>query len=91
MGLRVEWDPGKALNNARKHGVGFDEAQTVFSDPLSVTIDDPDHSEREARLLVLGQSVAGRLLVVAFVERGNRIRLISARRANSRERKNYEQ
>ena len=91
MGLRVEWDLGKAEKNLRKHGVSFEEAQTVFADPLSAVVNDPDHSEREQRMLLLGQSTAGRLLVVSFAERGERIRIISARQADPRERRSYEQ
>lgn len=90
MGLRVEWDLGKAENNVRKHGISFEEARTVFADPLSATVDDPDHSEGEHRMLVLGQSTAGRLLVVSFAGRGDRIRIISARQADPRERRSYE-
>lgn len=59
MGLRIEWDTGKAEKNLRKHAVSFEEAQAVFGDPLSVTVDDPDHSEYEDRLLILGQSAGG--------------------------------
>lgn len=73
MGLRVEWDLGKAEKKLQKHGVSFEEAQTVLADPLSATVDDPDHSEREYRLLVLGQSRTGRLLVVSLAEREGRI------------------
>lgn len=90
MGLRVEWDLGKAEKNLQKHGVSFEEAPTVFADPLSATMDDPDHSAREYRLLVLGQSMVGRLLVVSFAEREGRIRIISAREADPRERRSYE-
>ncbi len=90
MGLRIEWDRLKAEQNLRKHGVSFEEAQAVFADPLSVTVDDPDHSEYEDRLLILGQSAGGKLLVVSFTERGDRIRIISARPADPRERRNYE-
>lgn len=91
MGLHVEWDLSKAETNLHKHGVSFEEAQTVFADPLSATVGDPDHSEHEQRMLVLGQSTAGRLLVVSFAERGEHIRIISARRADPRERRSYEQ
>lgn len=61
MGLRIDWDINKAKKNLRKHAVSFEEAQTVFADPLSVTVDDPDHSEHEDRLLILGQSTGGKL------------------------------
>jgi uncharacterized DUF497 family protein len=77
--------------NLRKHGVSFEEASTAFDDPLSVTIPDPDHSEHEDRMLLLGRSIAGTLLVVGHTERGERIRLINARRATRRERKDYEE
>ena len=91
MALRFLWDPRKAGANERKHGVGFQEATTVFDDPLSVTIPDPDHSEDEQRLLLLGLSIRRHLLVVAHSERGESIRIISARRANRRERRTYEE
>ena len=91
MALRFVWDPQKAVANERRHGVAFQEATTVFDDPLSVTIPDPDHSDDEQRFLLLGLSTRGRLLVVAHVERGDSIRLISARRADRRERRTYEE
>ncbi|MBA2244966.1 MAG: BrnT family toxin [Gemmatimonadetes bacterium] len=90
MGLRIEWGLSKAEKNLRKHGVSFEEAQTVFADPLSATLDDPDHSEYEHRLLILGQTAGGRLLVVSFTERGDRVRIISARPADPREKRSYE-
>ena len=88
--MEVEWDATKAQSNFEKHGVSFVEAMTVFGDPLEVTIPDPDHSEGEARFLSLGRSERGRLLVVSYTERGERIRLISAREAVPLERKRYE-
>lgn len=91
MPYQFEWDSDKAEANLRKHGVSFDEAVTVFGDPLSVLLSDPDHSEGEERYLVLGQSAQGRLLVVAFVERPPRTRIISARLATRRERNDYEE
>jgi uncharacterized DUF497 family protein len=91
MALRFRWDPQKALSNERKHGIGFREATTVFDDFLSVTIPDPDHSVDEERFLLLGLSNRRRLLVVAHTERGGSIRIISARRANRRERRTYEE
>jgi uncharacterized DUF497 family protein len=91
MDLRFEWDPAKAAENARKHGVTFQDASTAFGDPLSVTIPDPDHSAREDRFLLLGRSESGRLLVVTHTERWDAIRLISARPASRRERRNYEE
>lgn len=91
MGLVFEWDPEKAKENERKHGVSFDEALTVFADTLSRTIADPDHSHDEARYLELGLSRRDRLLVVAFTERSDRIRIISARLATKSERRHYEE
>jgi uncharacterized DUF497 family protein len=91
MSLEFEWDPQKAEANQKKHGVSFEEASTVFADPLSVTIPDPDHSEHEERLLLLGRSTTGTLLVVTHVARGEQLRLISARRATRRERRDYEE
>ena len=91
MGYRFEWDAAKAAGNLRKHGVSFDEAITVFGDPLSVLISDPDHSRGEKRYLLLGTSNRQRLLVVASAERSPRTRVISARRANRRERRKYEE
>jgi uncharacterized protein len=88
--VQFEWDPAKAIENASKHGVEFTEAMTVFGDPLEVAIPDPDRSIGERRFLSVGLSSAGRLLVVAYTERQQRIRLISAREATARERKNYE-
>lgn len=88
--MQFEWDLAKAVDNASKHGVEFTEAMTVFGDPLEVVIPDPDHSVGERRFLSVGLSSAGRLLVVAYTERQQRIRLISAREATARERKNYE-
>lgn len=91
MDLSVEWDPEKAEANGRKHGVSFEEAATVLGDPLSATLPDPDHSERDERVLILGRSSAGRFLIASATERGDRIRLISARPMTPRERRNYEQ
>ena len=91
MGLRFLWDPRKEAANERKHGVGFPEATTVFDDALSMTIPDPDHSVGQERFLLLGMSSQHRLLVVAHVEHRDAIRIISARRANGRERRDYEE
>ena len=91
MALRFLWDARKAAANLRKHGVTFEEAATVFGDPLSITIDDPDHSGDERRFLVLGVSNRPRLLVVAHSERGDAVRIISARRVTRRERRTYEE
>ena len=91
MGYTFEWDPEKADANLQKHGVSFDEASTVFGDPLSLLMPDPDHSADEERYLVLGMSAHRKLLVVAFAERPPNTRLISARRAMPAERKRYEE
>ena len=89
--LEFEWDIDKAASNLRKHGVSFVEAVTAFSDRLSLTINDPDHSEDEDRFLLVGLSVDRRLLVVVHVVRDVRYRIISARKAGKHERKNYEE
>ncbi len=91
MALIFEWDSKKARNNLTKHGVSFDEASTAFRDGLSVTIGDPLHSENEDRYVLLGRSCRNRLLVVVHTERGDRIRIISARRAITKERLRYEE
>lgn len=91
MGLVFEWDDGKAQNNLRKHGITFEEAATIFDDPLSLTIDDPLHSKEENRFVTIGQSVRQRTLVVVHADRGNHVRVISARRATRREREQYEE
>jgi uncharacterized protein len=85
-----EWDAAKATENAKKHAVRFDEASTVFGDPLGLLMPDPDHSEGEERYLLLGMSAQQRLLVVAFAKRPPRTRLISARQATRQERRRYE-
>jgi uncharacterized DUF497 family protein len=91
MALLFEWDARKARRNSTIHGVSFDEASTAFRDPLSKTIPDPLHSVDEERFVLLGRSHRNRLLVVVHTERGDRIRLISARRASHRERVRYEE
>ena len=91
MSLSFEWDTSKAKANLVKHAVSFEEASTVFGDPLSLTIPDPAHSQVEDRFIVLGQSHQRKLLVVVHTERGDNIRIISARRASRRERKSYEE
>jgi len=91
MGLSFEWDPDKSKSNERKHRVSFEEASTAFADPLALTIYDPDHSDEEDRYLSLGFSDRNRLLVVSFTDRDQRIRIISARVASRRERKQYEE
>jgi uncharacterized protein len=84
--MRFEWDSAKAAANIKKHRVSFDEAVTVFYDPLAATFEDPDHSEDESRLVTVGYSARRRLLVECRVERGAVTRLITARRATARER-----
>jgi len=91
MPLSFEWDENKARSNLAKHHVSFEEASTVFGDPLSLTIPDPAHSRAEDRFVIVGKSHQHRLLVVVHTERGDNIRIISARRASRRERKNYEE
>lgn len=90
MSLRFEWDEGKANRNIEKHGVSFEEAATVFGDPLSLTIEDPAHSQDEQRFITMGDSINHRLLVVVHTDRENVIRIISAREATRRERRDYE-
>lgn len=88
--MRFEWDGRKAAANLKKHRVAFEEAVTVFYDPLAATFGDPDHSHAESRLITVGHSSRGRLLVVCHVERDAATRLISARRATARERARHE-
>lgn len=85
-----EWDRRKAETNLRKHGIDFEEAQTIFTDPLAMTISDPDHSDDEDRFIDIGISSNQQLLVVSYTERGHYIRLITARRATPAERRVYE-
>ena len=89
--LKFEWDATKSSANLRKHGVSFEEAASVFGDPLALTFADPDHSISEARFVTIGQSHQDLLLIVAHIERGQTIRIISARRATRQERTIYEQ
>jgi hypothetical protein len=89
--MEFEWDSQKAAKNLRKHKVTFNEAATVFDDPLSVTVTDPDHSAEEDRFIIVGQSYRRRLLIVSFAERGDRIRIISARELTPAERRAYEE
>ncbi len=91
MGLFFEWDINKARTNVLKHKVAFEEAATVFGDERSLTIDDMAHSEQEKRKITLGKSVKNHLIVVVHTERGERIRIISARKASRKERKQYEE
>jgi hypothetical protein len=89
--MQFEWDPRKATANLKKHGVSFEEAATAFRDPLSATARDPDHSVGEDRLITFGVSNRGRLLIVSHTERGDILRIISARQATKGERKIYEE
>ena len=89
--MQFEWDPKKDKQNFLKHGISFDEAVTVFYDPMSAAFDDPDHSADEQRYVTIGFSSQGRLLLVAHAERGANIRIISARPATAHERKKHEE
>jgi hypothetical protein len=90
--MRFEWDPAKAVSNIRKHGVSFDEAVTVFKDPLAFIFDDTAHSEQERREIIIGMSTVRRMLLVCFVERvEDTVRIISARPATRQEIKDYEE
>ena len=91
--MRFEWDESKNLTNYRKHGVWFEEAQTVWADSCSIEFFDPEHGEAEDRFLRIGYSTGGRLLLIVFCEResGGVIRLISARKATAKEAKTYEE
>ena len=91
MAIRFEWNSGKAARNAAKHGVTFEEASTVFGDALSITIADPSHSDEEDRWVTIGSSDRGRVLVVVHLDRFDALRLISARKADRREREAYEE
>jgi uncharacterized DUF497 family protein len=86
-----EWNAAKAKANAHKHGVSFEEASTVFLDPLAWTFFDPDHSAAEAREITIGYTVGHRIVFVAHCQRGDRRRIISARKATRKERKQYEE
>ena len=88
--VQFEWHPEKAHKSVSKHGVSFDEAATVFGDPLAVTIDDPDHSQEERRFLTTGLSERKRLIIVAHTDREGRVRIITAREVTPAERKQYE-
>ena len=90
--MRFEWDPSKAESNVRKHGISFDEAVTVFKDPLAFIFDDTAHSEQEHREIIIGMSALRRMILVCFVERvENTVRIISARPATRQEIKDYEE
>lgn len=89
--MEFEWDQSKAASNLKKHGVSFEEAKTVFDNPLAVIFDDEVHSTEERREIIIGHSQQNRLLLIAFTERSNGIRIISARLATRKEREDYEQ
>jgi hypothetical protein len=91
LALEFEWNPQKAAANLAKHAVSFEDAATVFGDPLGRIMADPRHSAEEERLVLLGLSESKHLLAVMYVSRGERIRIISARGATRRERRNYEE
>ena len=91
VGIDFEWDPNKAAQNRRKHGVTFEEAATVFRDDLSITVPDPDYSIEEERFITVGLSSQNRLLMIAHMERGDCIRIMSARELTPRERRQYEE
>jgi hypothetical protein len=89
--MNIQWDPGKAKSNLRKHGVSFEEASTALGDPMAATGADPDHSVTEDRFITFGVSETGRLLVIAHTDEGDTIRIISARKASKGERELYEE
>lgn len=89
--MQFEWNENKAVSNLSKHGVPFEEAKTVFDDPLYIDFYDPDHSKSEKRYLIVGESNRGRLLIVSYTEKGDSIRLISAREVTRAEREAYEE
>jgi uncharacterized protein len=90
--MSFEWDHGKAKTNLKKHGISFDEAASAFDDPAAVIFDDEEHSAEEARSIIVGYSIIGRLLLVSFTERkpGSRLRIISARKATRKEQRAHE-
>jgi uncharacterized DUF497 family protein len=90
MSLEFEWDEDKARQNIEKHGISFEEAATIFGDPLSLTIDDPQHSRGEIRLVTVGETVTRRVVVVVHTERGDSLRIITTREATRHERRTYE-
>jgi len=91
MALQIEWDSKKAKENLVKHGISFEEALTVFADPLAQIFDDQEHSADEPREIIIGHSARHRLVLVCFTERRTRVRLISARKATPLEQKDYEE
>jgi uncharacterized DUF497 family protein len=91
MSLQFEWDPKKAKANLASHGIAFEEALTVFADPLARIFEDEEHSDDEPREIIIGHSIKRRLVLVCFAARGTKIRVISARKATRLERKDYEE
>ncbi len=89
--MHFDWDPGKAKSNERKHALSFEEAATVFFDPLSATFDDPDHSGEECRFITVGYSSRNRLCIVVHTEHEDTLRIISARPATAQERNRHEE
>ncbi len=89
--MKFEWDPKKATANVKKHGVTFQEAATIFGDPLAITFDDPDHSMSENQYITFGLSLQKRLIVVSHTERGDQTRVINARLMDRKERRIYEE
>jgi len=88
--MLFDWDPEKAAANLRRHDVSFDEASTVWNDYFNIELFDHDHSVEENRFLMIGESAEQRLLIISFTERGNRVRIISARELTPKERREYE-
>ena len=88
--MEFEWDNNKAVSNQIKHDISFEEAKTVFTNPLAVIFDDEDNSDEEKREIIIGHSQTNRLLLVIFTERSTAIRIISARKGTRTERKDYE-
>ena len=88
--MQFEWNSDKANTNLKKHGISFNEASTVFNDPLSITFPDPDHSDGEERYVIIGLSSASRILIVTHTDRADRVRIVSAREATRNERRFYE-
>ena len=88
--MKFEWDPQKANSNLKKHSVSFHEASYVLGDPLSITYHDPDHSVNEHRFITVGMSRSGRVLMVAHTDRGDNVRIISARKTTRQEQRHYE-
>ena len=89
--MEFEWDNNKAMANLQKHGVSFAEAATVFGDPLSITFPDLDHSIDESRFITIGLSTGGKIIILSHTDRGDNIRIISARKATRKEQRFYEE